>query len=171
MRRLGLMALISTAACLALATPVAAQPDASLNREVTGPFTGTESFDFETGGCSLPPDTSPTHFVFDAMYQPDRPGSGSFHIDACAAEVFPRLFELEGSFHVTTRTGATLTGTVVGDFQEDVGLAGLHFMLTATAGTRRFQHVIGTITLNGVWTFSQPPGNAISGTLSGSLQR
>jgi hypothetical protein len=135
-----------------------------------GQFSGTESFDSETGGCSLPPVTSPTHLVFDATYQPDRPGSGSFHIESCAAEVDPRIFELEGTFQLTTSTGVTLTGPVVGGFLEAEGLAGLNFTSTVTEGTRRFQHVAGTITLHGVWNFADPSGNAISGSLSGSLQ-
>jgi hypothetical protein len=76
-----------------------------------------------------------------------------------------------GTIQLTTRNGATLTGFGGGTIIP-AGPVALHdFTFTATEGTRRFQHVAGTIALDGAWNFTDPPGNAISGTLTGSLQR
>jgi hypothetical protein len=53
MRRLATVLLLAAAGCVVFASPVAAQPDTSMNREVSGPFTGSSSVDFFTGGCSF----------------------------------------------------------------------------------------------------------------------
>ena len=165
MRRVGVVVLVATVGYFALAAPVAAQPDANLNREVTGAFTGTQSFEFG-GGCSF------VHQVYDATYQPARPGLGSVHVDVCV-EPGGGDFVVDGTFQLTTRTGATVTGTVAGTVTPDEGgfTADLDFTLTVAQGTRQFQHATGTVTLDGVWNVGGPIGDSIEGTLSGALQR
>jgi hypothetical protein len=173
MRRLALVLVVATAGVLAFGAPVAAAPDAGLNREVTGPFSGTESID-NTRSCFIPNFPPGAPQTFEATYQPDRPGSGSVHIDVCVAPDVPSVSVANGTFTLTSRTGATLTGTVGGliNFLGQFGppIDRLDFTLTVTEGTRRFQHATGSITLTG-FTSAVPPGNAISGTLTGSLQR
>jgi hypothetical protein len=174
MRRLALVLVVAVAGVLALGVPLAAAPDASLNREVTGPFSGTQSID-NTRACFIPSFPLGTPQTFDATYQPDRPGSGSIRIDACVVSEVPSVSLVVGTFNLTSRAGATLTGTVGGliNFLGQFGppIATLHFRLTVTEGTRRLQHVTGTIAFDGIWHIPEPPGNTISGTLTGSLQR
>jgi hypothetical protein len=171
MRRLAAVLLVATAGSLPLATAVSAQPGTSLNREVSGPFSGTTSE--VTGGCLTPLGLG-LRQLFDATYQPGST-SGSVHIDVCVVPDVPSVSVAVGTFELTNRTGATLTGTAggiigfLGQFGDPIAL--LDFTLSVTDGTRRFQRVTGTITLDGAWDLSNPPFDAISGTLSGSLQR
>src|SRR2546421_10317883 len=142
MRRLALVLVVAMVAVLAFGAPVAAAPDAGLNREVTGPFSGTESIDNTT--CFIPDFGAGAPQTFEATYQPDRPGSGSVHIDVCVVPDVPSVSVADGTFKLTSRTGATLTGTVGGliNFLGQFGppMAPLHFRLTVTEGIRRFQH-------------------------------
>jgi hypothetical protein len=166
MRRLTVVLIVVAAGALTLIGPVAAQPDANLNREVTGPFSGTVSDD-GTAGCFGQ--------IYDVTYQPDKQGSGSVHLDVCVEPGdAPSVSIVAGTFELTSRTGATLTGTVggailfLGQFDEPITL--YDFTLTVTEGTGRFKHVAGTIALDGQ-NSTIPSGNAIAGTLTGSLQR
>jgi hypothetical protein len=139
-----------------------ARPD--LNREVSGPFTGTTVVDF-------PPTCPVAHQVFDATYDAEAGGAGTFHIDNCVLLPTPEdpAFPVDGSFVLTAPSGATLTGTVTGTVLFDAsGAAQLDFTLTVTGGTGQFQDVTGTIALDGTWDGNNP--GTISGTLVGSLQ-
>lgn len=166
MRRLALFAVTVAITVLALGSSVAAEPNASLNRQVTGPFSGTESFLLDSG-CSF------VHQGFDATYQPDMGRPGSFHIDVCVEFSGTSVFPVNGAFQLTTPTGATLTGDVAGAISvsaADARVADLSFTLTVREGTRQFSRATGTIALDGSWPFGTLPGNDISGTLAGSLE-
>lgn len=162
MRRLAAVLLVATAGYFGLATPVAAQPDASLNREVSGPFTGSTFLDLFTTDCSFPVEQA-----LDGTYQTQKGQSGSFHIEVCPT-ASPAGFQAVGTFTLTTAHGATLSGTVTGvyDISGPTGVP-FEFTLTAAAGTRSVQHAIGTIQMDGIWHFD----NSLSGTLAGSLER
>jgi hypothetical protein len=137
-------------------------PPRDLNREVSGPFTGTTVFDFSTPRCSF------VHQVFDATYQAEAGGSGTFHIDTCVSDALvDGAFPVDGSFVLTTPSGATLTGSVTG--RVFGGPPQLDFTLTVTGGTGQFQGVTGTVGLDGTWDANNP--GAIAGTLVGSLQQ
>jgi hypothetical protein len=162
MRRLAVVLLVATAGYLVLATPVAAAPDVSLNREVSGPFAGSTFLDFFTRDCSFPVEQA-----LDGTYQTEKGQSGSFHIEVCPT-FSPEGSQAVGTFTLTTPHGATLSGTVTGVY----GISGpssvpFEFTLTAAAGTRSLQQAIGTIQMDGIWHFD----NSISGTLAGSLER
>jgi hypothetical protein len=139
-----------------------APPD--LNREVSGPFTGTTFFDF-------PPTCPVAHQVFDATYDAEAGGVGTFHVDTCVLVPAPdatQSFPVAGSFVLTTPSGATLTGLVTGAIVFGGGPenARLDFTLVVTDGTEQFRDATGTIGLDGTWEV----GNTIAGTLVGSVQ-
>ena len=164
MRRLAPALLVATLGYLVFAPPVAAEPDASLNREVTGPFTGTTSFGAGQG-CSF------VRGVFDGTYQPGAQKAGSFHVDICLRFMDTNVFPVNGTFQLTTRTGATLAGTVTGAMTITGGggtIGDLDFTLTVTEGTRQFSHATGAIAMDGTFGLSN---NVISGALTGALQR
>jgi hypothetical protein len=163
MRRLVAVLLVAMADYLVLATPVAAEPDVSLNREVSGPFSGSASFDLFTPGCFI-------HQTFDGSYETQKGQSGSFHIDVCPT-FSPEGLEAVGTFTLTTPNDGNLTGTVTG--VEDTSAPPsipFEFKLTAATGTKNLQHATGTIQMDGVWQFVANP-SPISGTLAGSLER
>ncbi len=163
-RQLLVVLAVVTTGLVAGALPAAASNAGVLNREVTGPFSGTQSFSFTDGKCSL------IHQVFDGSYQADG-GSGAFHIDTCVTVggTLPFPFQYSGTFSLTTPHDATLTGTATGSTSGATPNASLDLTLMLHQGTRVFRHVTGTIVLSGVWngTFSGP----ISGTLTGELQK
>ncbi len=163
MRRLVVL-MVATIGLVGVAVPAAATPSrGSLNRAVSGPYTGTQTFDFVTGGCTF------VHQMFDATYAGDG-GQGSFHIDTCVT-INGSSFDYAGTFVVTTPHGATLTGTVTGFTDAALPASSLDLTLTITHGTRRFEHATGTIALSGTW--SNDPGilghGPTSGTLTGNV--
>jgi hypothetical protein len=171
MRRLAFLSFAVAAGLIALGAPVAAEPDAGLNREVSGAFSGTSVFDNSTPACSF------VHQVHEAAYTTANGRSGSFQLDGCV--VSQGLF-YSGVFVLTTPNGAVLNGTVTG-FVGGAGPgaclpplipAALNFTLAVTQGTKNFGHVTGTIDLSGTWCAASAgvPG-PISGTLTGELQR
>jgi hypothetical protein len=163
MRRLAAVLLVATAGYLVLATPVAAEPDVSLNREVSGPFSGSASFDLFTPGCFI-------HQTFDGSYETQKGQSGSFHIDVCPT-FSPEGLDAFGTFTLTTPHDGNLTGTVTGVENTSVPPSiPFEFTLTPATGTKNLQHATGTIQVDGVWQFVANPG-PISGTLAGSLER
>jgi hypothetical protein len=174
MRRLAVVLLAVAAGLIALGAPVAAEPDAALNREVSGPFTGMSVFDFSTPACTF------VHQVHDATYTTEKGRSGSFNLDGCV--VFgPAGFDYSGLFVVTTPNGAILNGTVTGVVAGGAPPSGpcprvtvpLDFTLALTQGTKNFKHATGSIHLTGIWCSSGAPGvpDPISGTLTAALQR
>jgi hypothetical protein len=163
MRRLFVVLAFVTVGIVAVAAPASAEPNTGhLNREVSGPYTGRQSFDFTTPGCSF------VQQVFNASYQTDQ-GRGAFHIDTCVT-IQGSGFVYAGTFSLTTPHGATLTGTVTGTTTA-VPTSSLHLTLTLHKGTREFKHVTGEIVLSGVW--SNDTGvlghGPTSGTLNGKL--
>src|SRR5438128_1052196 len=164
MRRLAAAVLVTLTALLGGAAPASAKPDATLNREVSGPFTGTSRFDFFTGGCSF------IHQAFDGAYQTEKGKSGSFHVDVCPT-FSPGDSRAVGTFTVRTPDGSALTGTVTGVYDASTPpRIPFEFTLTAVTGTKGLKHASGTILMDGVWQFDSNPG-PVSGTLAGSLER
>jgi hypothetical protein len=166
MRRLFVFLAIATIGVVAVAVPASAEPNTRhLNREVSGPYTGTQTFDFTTARCSF------VHQLFDGSYKADR-GQGAFHIDTCVTIGGPG-FGYAGTFTLTTPHRAVLTGTVIGTTNASTPTASLNLTLTYAHGTREFKRVTGTIVLTGVW--SNDAGvlghGPTSGTLTGKLQR
>jgi hypothetical protein len=156
MRRFAGLAVVVFTALVGAGAPAAAGPATALNREVTGTFTGTAAFEFGSHGCDF------VFQTFDVTFQPAPTGSGTLHIEGCvnvAPVVGSFAFE-SGSFTLTSRTGATLIGTVSG------GVFPLDLTLTSTEGTRSFRQATGTIAVDGSWSV-----DAASGSLTGSLQR
>jgi hypothetical protein len=175
MRRLTVVVLAVAAGLVALGAPSAAEPNAALNREVSGPFTGTSVFDFSTPPCSF------VHQVHDATYTPDHRHPGSFDLDGCV-EFGEAGFAYSGLFVLTTPNGAALHGTVTGVVAgtsptgpcDPTGFpASLEFTLALTQGTKGFKHATGTIHLAGTWCSPAVPGvpGPIFGTLTGALER
>ena len=166
MRRLLVVLAIVTTGLVAVDLSASAEPiTGHLNREVSGPYTGRQSFDIGTPRCSF------VHQVFDGSYQADR-GRGAFHIDTCVT-IEGSGFVFAGTFSLTTPHGATVTGTVTGTTDGAVPTASLNLTLTPNGGTREFKRVTGEIVLSGV--FSNDAGalghGPTSGTLNGNLQR
>ena len=170
MRRLALVLFV--VGVLALGAPVAAEPGAGLNQQVSGPFTGTSVFDFSTPTCLF------IHQVHNATYTTTNGRAGSFDLDGCVAF---RGFLYSGLFVLTTPNGAILNGTVTGVVASTVAVgpcganefpASLDFTLAPMQGTKNFGHATGTIHLTGTWC---SPGIAgvpgpIFGALSADLQ-
>jgi hypothetical protein len=171
MRRLVISLTVVLVSLGAAAAPASAAPGQSLNRQVSGPFTGTSVFD-STPACSF------FHQVYDATYTTKNARSGSFHLDGCVEFRSP-VFAYSGSFVLTTPNRAILQGTVTGvvggsapaDPCEAGFAASLDFTLVLTQGTKRFQGATGTIHLVGTWCSPTVPGvlGDISGTLAGAL--
>jgi hypothetical protein len=166
MRRLFVVLATVTIGLVAVAVPASAEPNtARLNHEVSGPYTGIQTFDFSTAHCSF------VHQVFDGSYKADR-GRATFHIDACVT-IGGAGFGYVGTFTLTTPHRAVLTGSVTGTTNAATPTASLSLTLTLDHGTREFKHVTGTIVLSGVW--SNDAGvlghGPTSGALTGKLQR
>ena len=157
MRRVFGCLVIFVALSIGLAAPASAEPSQSLNREVGGTFRGPAPFEFGGDGCDFVLQT------IDASFHTSRSRfAGSLFIEGCVdTAAVPGGFAYEsGTFTLTTRTGAILTGTVSGE------VFPLDLTLTVTDGTRRFRHVSGTIAVEGTLN----PDNT-TGTLTGSLRR
>lgn len=72
MRRFLMVLAIVTTGLVTVDLPASAQPNTGhLNREISGPYTGRQSFEFATAGCSF------VHQVFDGSYQADQAGARS----------------------------------------------------------------------------------------------
>ena len=73
MRRLLVVLGLVTIGIVAVTVPASAGPNTGhLNREVSGPYTGRQSFDFTTERCSF------VHQIFNASYQAAQ-GHGAPH--------------------------------------------------------------------------------------------
>jgi hypothetical protein len=178
MRRLALVLALAAAALLAFGAPTAAEPDASLHREVSGPFTGTSRFLDDAPQC---PFGLFVYQVHDATYTTANNRAGSFNLAGCI-DFLPIGFSYSGSFVVTTPNGAILNGTVTGvvggtpatgPCDPPTVPVSLDFTLAPTQGTKNFNHVTGTIRLIGTWCSPRVPvaPGPIFGTLTGALLR
>jgi hypothetical protein len=167
MRRLLAVLALMLVGTVAAAPPLSAQDGSStLNRKVSGPFTGTTSWRFFGDGCSF------VHQVFDATYDTGSGREGTFHLDVCVNNRGTSTFPVTGTFVLTARNGAALTGTVTGTITSvsvEVCFANLDFALTTTDGTRNLRRASGTVNLDGTWNCQNP--GVISGLLAGALQR
>lgn len=131
-----------------------------LNPQVSGPFTGTTSFDFGTQGCFF------VFQIFDATFT-TATGAGDLDIEGCVEASGGELFPFTGSFTLTAPSGGMLTGTVSGDINAFSGAFDL--TLTVNTATGTLSGATGTVAVAGEWDFVTPPGNAITGTLTGQL--
>ena len=137
-----------------------------LNAQVSGAYSGRQNFAFGEAGCSF------VHQTFSGDYDASRGPGGSLSIDSCVSFGSGSLFDVRGTFTLTTSSGAVLSGTVEGSTDGGVP-ASLDLVLTVTSGTRQFRAVSGTIVLSGSFTndvgvLGRGPVNA---TLVGHLVR
>jgi hypothetical protein len=168
---LGLVALPATASAQTTA-PTTSQGGGP-NPLVSGPFTGTSTFDFGTPPSSSSA-TLEAHQVFDGTYTVPGGRTGSFHLDGCASGVGTTgPFPYSGTFTLTAPNGATMNGTDAGTIGN--GLPGftapLSITLRPTRGTQQFTNVGGVVILTGTWVsggFPTVPG-PINGSLAGAL--
>lgn len=131
-----------------------------LDTQVTGPFTGTTEFTIPTPRCS---------FVFQEfdLTTSAAAGAGSVSIEGCVDfGDFTADLDYTGSFTLTSPSGGTLTGPVVGTIN---GVSGVFdFTLTAETSTGSLSGATGTLQVTGVW---ETAGSAVSGTVTGQLSR
>jgi hypothetical protein len=160
---LGVFAVVVAPAGIASAKPI----KNSKKNQVSGPFTGTGTYDSSpTSICSL--QGSP--FVsqeFDGTYiVPKGGGTGSFKIQGCVDPTAgPNTLPFVGAFaFVTTPAGVNVSGPVVGAIGTLDGSVNLTLSLSGAGGTAT------TVTLTGTWTTTLQPGvpTPISGTLTTS---
>jgi hypothetical protein len=146
---------------VATAPAALAEKSDALNRRVSGPFSGTTAFDFDSLGCSF------VHQVFDLTYDTAR-GPGSLHLEGCATpdNAWAGGFRYDLDFVLRLPKRGWLSGTATG------GVFPMDLTLTVEHGSKRFRHVTGTIDLDGTWsaTISTFEGTA-TGTLTGHLFR
>src|SRR4051794_25037553 len=149
-----------------LAAAEAPSPDLAatveLNDMVSGPFRGTQQFEFGAAGCSF------VHQVFDLIlcdgggerHGPRMPGA--FHIDTCVrANLALGLFTFDGTFLFVASSGATLNGRVSGTsgtVDATSPEADLELTLTVTGGTPScFEKAAGEIRLSGSQSLESTP--------------
>jgi hypothetical protein len=137
----------------------------SLNPQVTGPFTGTTSFEFGTHGCLFVFET------FDGTYQTPS-GTGTFHIEGCVGTPSSGdLFPITGSFTLTAPSGARLTGSVSGGVFATTTFA-FEFTLAVQTATGSLTGATGVIEMTGaVQVTGGTVDLPITGTLTGDLTR
>jgi hypothetical protein len=157
-RVVALLALVALAV-IVTAVPAQAGQSTHLNGLISGPFSGTAAlgndpdcpFGFvshkDTYGNGGPP-----------------PASGTVEVVKCA-DVRKVPWSETGTFTITTGTGATLFGTMVGT---SYPAGGFQHTYTVTGGTRQFRHVRGTISATGVVDRSV---GTYSGTYTASLRK
>jgi hypothetical protein len=116
--------------------------------DLTGSFTGTQSFTFSTDGCVF------VHQIFDATY----PGSATvgnvtLHIEGC---VDPAITTYTGTFTISTNVG-TVSGSAIGTVRfETIGTTSYDFDLTleVASGTDQFAATTGSLNAAIVWPFT-----------------
>ena len=129
----------------------------SIDREVTGPFTGTTYF-FFGGGCAF------VHQEFDLTYDSGR-GTGTVHLEGCATPdgSWAGGFRDDLLVDLVTPRGAHLSGSATG------GVFPLDLTLTVRTGDRRFGHVTGTVAVTGTWIADLDGHGTASGDLAGAF--
>jgi hypothetical protein len=163
-RRIVAVITVVTAVVFATDVAVSAAPStANLNREVSGRYSGRQTFDFGTGGCSF------VHQIFDGSFQVDT-RSGTFHLDVCVSTGSPS-FPMTGTFTVTAPNGAVLSGPANGATDAQTPTASLDVTLTVEHATKNFKHARGTIELTGTWSNEVFGSGPTNGTLTGHLHR
>lgn len=159
--RRGVAVLAVLVAALLAVPPASATPgEGPLNRRASGPFSGTQTFEFNSEGCSF------VHQVFRGTYETRRGRSGRFLVDVCVET--GSGFTYTGTFRITTPGGARLRGSVDGTTNAALPESSLDLTLTVTSGTKRFEGVTGTVALSGVWR-NEPPNTLGRGLTSGDL--
>ncbi len=152
--------------------PAEARVADALNRNVSGPLTGT-SVTSPIPSCGA----TQTHQVVDATYTTQHGRSGSLHLDGCIGPPDPSgdLIPYAGSFVLTTPTRAVLTGTTTGALggltRECEFARSFAFTLALTKGTKAYERARGDIDLIG--SFCNPFAGipfAMGGTLTGHLE-
>jgi hypothetical protein len=121
--------------------------------DLTGSFTGTQSFTFVTNGCSF------VHQVFDATYPGSTAvGTVTLHIEGC---VINGITSYAGTFTISTSVG-TVSGTATGPL--NISIASFDLTLTVTSGTGAFAASTGTLHASIIWP--PPFGAAINGSVT-----
>ena len=120
-----------------MASPASAAPERApqgLVRQATGPASGLEMFEFGVNGCS---------FVFEQfdLTVETQAGPATLHVSGCVEFGGGATgFAFDGTFVLTAKNGATLTGTATGP----AGGQTLDFVLTAENGTKQFKRLVGS---------------------------
>lgn len=123
-------------------------PPVGLNRLLSGPFTGTASFEFDARGCAF------VFQQFDGTYETKR-GVGTLHVEGC---VDVSTLGFAGTFVIRAPTGTTITGTAEGTvFPLDLTLT----VTRSVGGTGQLRRLTGTIDFT---------ADGISGEISGALR-
>jgi hypothetical protein len=151
----------------ALPATASASAAKTLDREISGPVTGTSTFDLTTPTCP-----AAAHQVFDATYTIKKGGTGSFNLDGCTALASPvNTLPFSGTFTLTVPDGATMSGTAAGPINPITGAFSIS--LTPTGGTSEFANVGGAVNFSGTWNSNMTQGvpSPISGSLAGALKR
>ena len=128
-------------AVVATAVPVHADQNTHLHGLISGPFSGTAALGND-------PDCPFVYVSHEDTYGNGMPppASGTVEVVKCA-DVRTVPWSETGTFTITTGTGATLFGTMVGS---SYPAGGFQHTYTVTGGTRQFTHVRGTIAATGV---------------------
>jgi hypothetical protein len=127
--------------------------------DLAGPFSGTQSFTFGTGGCSF------VEQFFDATYPGSSAvGSVTLHLDGCVSIGNP--FTYAGTFTIATSVG-TLAGDAAGPvYNVSVPQIPSDYELTLTvlSGTGAFAGTTGTIHISMQWP--PPFGPPVTGSVT-----
>lgn len=120
-----------------MALPASATPTTmprGLVEQATGQVSGTEVFEFGANGCPF------VYEQFDLTVE-TQAGPATLHVSGCveSGRGGPTGFIFDGTFVLTAKNGATLTGTATGP------IGGRNdFVLTADNGTKQLRRLIGS---------------------------
>jgi hypothetical protein len=155
---------IMVAAVIGLAGPVhaAGRGDLALNRLIDGSFTGSGTIDFSNPACDGI--YSEQDYTYGAGRTPNR--SGTVHAVGCV-DTSTLPWTVSSTFTITSRTGATLSGTIVGTATS----SSFSNTYTVTGGTRQFRNVSGTILATATFSLGGPGLTDIEGTYVAQLHR
>jgi hypothetical protein len=161
LRRLGVAALFAVAALgLTGQGASAVEPlEPAFNRQVTGPFTGTQRFAFGENGCSF------VFQVFHATYR-SAAGAGLVHTEGCI-DIDAGTYK--GTFTITAPAGGTLRGTVDGTFDPLADVAVFDLDLIAARSSGSLAGAVGKV--RAVVRWDGFPARTIEGSLTGQLRR
>lgn len=153
----------ATSTASAQSTQAPAGPGAVASDKLAGPFRGTHHYELRVKGCLIYEE-----FVLTSLGDGGR--SQTVSISGCVDGPQGDFeFTFRGSFVLTARNGATLTGTVTGDVRPLSAGATLALTLHVDHGTRQLRNLTGDI---GVTSFDFfPETTALTGTIDPMLIR
>jgi hypothetical protein len=161
-RRLAALTVVTAAIVAGVAGPAGAQAI-----DVSGPFTGSGTFDFS---CDFAHETNSGTGDWTGL------GAVTWSLDFCVA-IPPDLVHdpwpvTSGTFTVTAPTGTltgTMGGTVTAGLAEPDGRFPFSYVLTVTGGTGEVAGATGQLTLDGLLEYVPLFGRNLDGTVSGTV--